>query len=100
MKKYCLPIMICAAIVALPFLPAASAPVKAQPALATEKAAHPSIVNAIYSIDDAIAYMKTAPHDFGGHRAAAIAACEEAVRQLKEALKYRETQDRRKIREK
>jgi hypothetical protein len=65
--------------------------------MASEKAAHPRIVKAIHAVEDAIAYMREAPHDFGGHRAAAIADCEKAVIQLKEALKYREVQDRKKM---
>jgi hypothetical protein len=37
--------------------------------------------------------MKAAPHDFGGHKAQAIADSEQAIRQLRLALKYREIKD-------
>jgi uncharacterized protein (DUF1810 family) len=97
MKKRSVSIIMCAAIVALSFFLITSAPIKAQPTMAGEKAAHPRIVKAISSIEDAIAYLRAAPHDFGGHRAAAIADCEKAVKQLREALRYREMQDRKKM---
>ena len=32
--------------------------------------------------------MKEAAHDFGGHRVAALAECDKAIEQLREALKY------------
>lgn len=50
---------------------------------------HPRIVKAVHELEDAIRYMEAAPHDFGGHKAAAIAASREAVRQLREAINYR-----------
>jgi len=100
MKKRSVSIMMFAAIVALSFFLITSAPITAQPPIGGEKAAHPRIAKAINAIEDAIAYMKAAPHDFGGHRVAAIADCEKAVAQLKEALKYRGTQDRKKMGEK
>ncbi|MBV9621507.1 MAG: hypothetical protein JO341_10850 [Gammaproteobacteria bacterium] len=50
---------------------------------------HPRIVKAVRELEDAIHYMEAAPHDFGGHKAAAIAASREAVRQLREAINYR-----------
>jgi hypothetical protein len=58
-----------------------------------ERAMHPRISAAITSINDAIAYMDAAPHDFGGHKAAALRASHEAVTQLKEALRYRGKED-------
>jgi len=100
MKKSYVPIMMCAAIVALSFFLITCTTTKAQPTMAGEKAAHPRLVKAIDALEDAIAYLRAAPHDFGGHKAAAIADCEKAVVQLKEALKYREMQDRGKKREK
>jgi hypothetical protein len=75
-----------------------SAPIKAQPTMAGEKAVPPRIVKAINATGDAIAYMKAAPHDFGGHKAEAIADCEKAVKKLREALKFRDMQDRKKMR--
>ena len=98
MKKSSVSIMMCAAIVALSFFLITSAPIKAQPTMAGEKAAHPRLVKAIDALEDAIAYLRAAPHDFGGHKAAAIADCERAIKQLREALRYREMRDREKMR--
>jgi hypothetical protein len=50
---------------------------------------HPRIMQAIHDIEDAIANMEAAPNYFGGHKAAAVAASREAVRQLREALDFR-----------
>ena len=54
-----------------------------------EREMHPRLVAAITSIRDARAYLMQAPHDFGGHKAAAIRACDEAIRQLDLARAYR-----------
>jgi hypothetical protein len=54
-----------------------------------ESKEHPRIVAAIKELEGAIEELKKAPHDFGGHRDDAIKACEEARKQLHEALKYR-----------
>jgi hypothetical protein len=59
-----------------------------------ERAMHPRIAAAIEAIKDARAYMEAAPHDFGGHKAAAVRACDDAVRQLNFALAYRAAKDR------
>ncbi len=58
-------------------------------AVAEEKAEHPRIAKAIRELEDAIAYMEAAPHDFGGHKAEAIRASRDAVVQLRKALAYR-----------
>ena len=55
-----------------------------------ERAMHPRIARAIEALRDARAYMENAPHDFGGHKADAIRATDEAIRQLNFALAYRE----------
>jgi len=60
----------------------------------TEAANHPRIAAAIREIEGAIQYMEAAPHDFGGHKAAAIRDSRAAVQQLKLALAYRAKQDR------
>jgi uncharacterized protein YneF (UPF0154 family) len=60
----------------------------------TEAANHPRIAAAIREIEEAIRYMEAAPHDFGGHKAAAIRDSRAAVTQLKLALAYRARQDR------
>ena len=88
MKKRSVSIMMFAAIVALSFFLITSAPITAQPPIGGEKAAHPRIAKAINAIEDAIAYMKAAPHDFGGHREDALTACNNAIAQLKLALQY------------
>jgi hypothetical protein len=50
---------------------------------------HPRIVRAVHELEEAIKYMQAAPRDFGGHKAAALAASREAVRQLRLAINYR-----------
>jgi hypothetical protein len=59
-----------------------------------ERAMHPRIAAAIAAIRDAREYMVAAPHDFGGHKAAAIHASDEAIKQLNLALAYRAKADR------
>jgi hypothetical protein len=59
-----------------------------------ERAMHPRIAAAIASLRDARAYMVAAPHDFGGHKAEAIRASDEAIKQLNLALAYRAKQDK------
>lgn len=59
-----------------------------------ERALHPRIAAAIAAIRDARAYMAEAPHDFGGHKEAAIKACDDAIRQLNLALAYRAKMDK------
>ena len=60
-----------------------------------ERAMHPRIAKAIEALQDARAYMQEAPHDFGGHKAEAIRATNDAIRQLNFALAYRAREDRR-----
>ncbi len=84
MKRRVATIAMAALFLSLPFItPATAAGMKG------ERAAHPRIAKAIHGLQDAIEYMKAAPHDFGGHKADAIAASEKAVEQLKLALAYR-----------
>jgi len=59
-----------------------------------ERAMHPRIARAIHSLQDAVEYMKAAPHDFGGHKEDAIHSSEEAIRQLRLALQFRGREDR------
>jgi hypothetical protein len=59
-----------------------------------ERAMHPRLAAAITALRDAREYLQQAPHDFGGHKAAAIRATDEAIRQLNFALQYRERRDR------
>ena len=65
-----------------------SAPARAE-TTQEERAAHPRIAQAIDDLEAAVQYMEAAPHDFGGHRAAAIQASKQALQQLHLALKYR-----------
>ena len=58
-----------------------------------EKAAHPNIAKAVDALEAAIRDMEKAPHDFGGHKADAINASQEALRQLRAALQYRAAVD-------
>ena len=58
--------------------------------LRKEEKEHPRMGAAIKELDEAIAELKKAPHDFGGHREDAVKACENARDQLKKALEYRE----------
>ena len=55
----------------------------------TESAEHPRIRKAIHEMEDAVDYMEKAPHDFGGHKAAAIKDTKKAIESLKLALEYR-----------
>jgi ABC-type glycerol-3-phosphate transport system substrate-binding protein len=52
----------------------------------TEK--HPKIHHAIVALEQAKVELKTAAHDFGGHREAALKECDAAIAQLKQALEY------------
>ena len=86
MKRRVATIAMAALFLSLPFLTPATAAAKG---MKGERAAHPLIARAIHQLQDAVDYMKAAPHDFGGHRAEAVAASEKAVEQLKLALAYR-----------
>ena len=50
---------------------------------------HPRIRTAVRELEEAIAYMEKAPHDFAGHKGKAIADARAAVVQLKLAMAYR-----------
>ena len=60
----------------------------------TEAATHPRIAAAIRELEGAITYMERAPHDFGGHKAAAIRDSRAALVELRAALAYRAQKDR------
>ena len=49
---------------------------------------HPHIRRALRELREAKKEMKTAAHDFGGHRVEAIEAVDAAIKQLEIALKY------------
>jgi hypothetical protein len=60
----------------------------------SEAASHPRIAPAIRELEAAIRYLEAAPHDFGGHKVAAIRDARAAVVQLRAALAYRARVDR------
>jgi len=60
-----------------------------------ERAMHPRLAKAIAALRDARDYLEHAPHDFGGHKADATRATDDAIRQLNLALEYRGREDRR-----
>jgi len=55
---------------------------------AAQSERHPEIRGAINALEKAKAHLTLANHDFGGHRADAVKACDEAIRELNEALKF------------
>lgn len=55
---------------------------------AVRRERHPEIRNAIAALERAKTDLKRANHDFGGHRAEALEACDRAIAQLKLALQY------------
>jgi hypothetical protein len=57
---------------------------------------HARIAAAIRELHGAIEYMERAPHDFGGHKAQAIADSRKAIEQLRLAMQYRAAQDNKK----
>lgn len=77
-----------ATLIALPLISSANAETYGE-----EMREHPRIAKAIHELEDAIAYMEAAPHDFGGHKGAAIRDSRAALVQLREAIKYREHHD-------
>jgi hypothetical protein len=61
----------------------------------TETMEHPRIATAIREMESAIRYMEAAPHDFGGHKEAAIGATRAALVELRAAMAFRARIDRR-----
>ena len=68
----------------------------AQQNMKSEFGHHPRIANAVRALEGAIEYMEQAPHDFGGHKAQAIADSRKAIEQLRLAMQYRAGQDDKK----
>jgi hypothetical protein len=68
--------------------------VKAQ-TIRSEAVEHPRIAAAIRELEEVIRYLEAAPHNFGGHKAAAIRDSRAAIVELRAALAYRAHQDRR-----
>jgi hypothetical protein len=61
----------------------------AEESVREEAREHPRIAKAIHELEEAIRYMEAAPHDFGGHKAQALADSRAAVVSLRRALAYR-----------
>ena len=77
------------AIAALGGLTAASQLAEAQqPKLKEGRERHPRIRQAIRALEGAKDDLQRAAHDFGGHRAEALEACNNAIRQLQQALQF------------
>ena len=49
---------------------------------------HPHISSAIVELEAARNELKTAAHDFGGHRVEAVEAVDNAIKQLQLAMQY------------
>ena len=49
---------------------------------------HPKIHHAIVALEEAKRELRSAAHDFGGHREAALKDCDAAIAQLKLALQF------------
>jgi hypothetical protein len=78
-----------AALAAPVSVPAAPAP-KPQPAPAAQPAPepHPEIHDALEALRRARRHMAEAEHDFGGHKADALRATDDAIRQLEICMKF------------
>jgi len=60
--------------------------VQAEPPFGHEH--HPEIHEALHALKNARDHLQNANHDFGGHRDAALRACDAAIEQLHLALQY------------
>ena len=85
--------VLAATALSLGLVVSAITPSFAQETYKQELREHPRLVTAIRELEAAIAYMEKAPHDFGGHKAKAIADSRAAIVQLKEAIKFRVRQE-------
>ena len=57
-------------------------------AAAQKQKKHPKIATAIHELEAVHEYLKTAAHDFGGHRVKAMKTIKEAIEQLEICMKY------------
>lgn len=73
-------------IVAASLLLPLSFNVQAEPPYGHEH--HPEIRSALHALEVARHRMEHASHDFGGHREAALRACDAAIEQLRLALEF------------
>ena len=58
------------------------------PASPAQGERHPQIQAAIQALENAKHHLQEASHDFGGHRADALRATDEAIHQLQICLQY------------
>lgn len=58
------------------------------PNYAIRRERHPEIRKAIAALEGAKRALQDGAHDFGGHRLDALAACDNAINQLRIALQY------------
>ena len=89
MKKLLFPSLLCAVFSAATLL----TPAAAQQTVQSEAAQHPRVRQAITELQEAIRELEAAPHNFGGHKAKAIADSKQAIHQLNLALAYRAKED-------
>ena len=68
---------------------ASSAHAEPELSMRSEEMAHPRLVKAIHEMREALAELRAAPDDFGGHKATAIHDTEQAIHSLKKALYFR-----------
>lgn len=54
---------------------------------------HPRLARALVSLHEAKDYVEKAPNEFGGHKASAIKAAEDAIKEIKEAMKFDATRE-------
>lgn len=80
-----------AAVLCFALLSALVTPSAAQTIVRMEAVNHPRIAAAIREMEGAI--MEAAPHDFGGHKEAAIRETRAAIVELRQALAYRARKD-------
>ncbi len=49
---------------------------------------HPRMARSLVALHEAKDYMEKAPNDFGGHKASAIKAIDDAIKEITEAMKF------------
>ena len=81
-------VLVLAAFVATESAQTTPTPTPVTPAGHRGHGPHPAIQGAIRALERAKADLQAANHDFGGHRADALAACDTAIAQLQLALQY------------
>ena len=91
MKKYLKTLSLAGAVLLVSVLASTVLAQTTTPPPSTAPAAkerHPAIRAAIRALERAKEELKSADHDFGGHREQALRDCDKAIEQLKLALQY------------